>query len=88
MSRIIIDRFMKYAWNYKSVKIKNHQGVEFYIPEVISTLSMHIHLGEKWKALAEKHNGSRTLAFLMLWHELDKETQHDIAEWLEKNYQG
>ena len=40
----IIDKFMKYAWNFSSVKIGNH-----YAPECLKATTVPEHLAEKFK---------------------------------------
>ena len=78
----IIDKFMKYAWNFSSVKIGNH-----YAPECLKATTVPEHLAEKFTYYAETEK-SGTQGFLKLWHELDGENQELVTEWLIENYNG
>lgn len=78
----IIDKFMKYAWNFGSVKIG-----KFYAPECLKATTVPEHLAEKYQDFAQRENGG-TRGFLKLWHELDSENQELVTKWLMLNYKG
>ena len=78
----IIDKFMKYAWNFGSVKIGKH-----YAPECLKATTVPEHLAEKYQDFAERENGG-THGFLKLWHELDGDNQELVANWISVNYKG
>ena len=79
----IIDKFMKYAWNFGSVKIG-----EFYAPECLTASHCPEHLAEKFTHYSARAKGNGTQGFLKLWHELDGENQELVAEWINDNYAG
>ena len=78
----IIDKFMKYAWNFGSVKIG-----KFYAPECLKATTVPEHLAEKFTDYSAR-TGNGTQGFLKLWHELDSENQELVANWIENNYNG
>ncbi len=78
----IIDKFLKYAWNFGSVKIG-----KFYAPECLKATTVPEHLAEKFTDFGAR-TGSGTDAFLKLWHELDGHNQDLVAEWISLNYKG
>tara|TARA_R110001592_G_scaffold139139_4_gene358954 strand:+ start:375 stop:644 length:270 start_codon:yes stop_codon:yes gene_type:complete len=78
----IIDKFMKYAWNFHSVKIGNN-----YAPECLTATHCPDHLADKFTDYSEREK-SGTQGFLKLWHELDGENQELVANWIENNYNG
>jgi hypothetical protein len=82
----IISLWMKYCYNYKMVTIKDHQGNEFRVPEIIKATKMEIHLGQKWYNALDSKNG--TDALMWLWCQLDGTNQELMAEWLVQNYKG
>jgi hypothetical protein len=78
----IIDKFLKYAWNFGSVKIG-----KFYAPECLGASHCPEHLAEKFTDYSARM-GSGTQGFLKLWHELDGHNQDLVAEWISVNYKG
>ena len=79
----IIDKFLKYAWNFKSVEIG-----KFYAPECLGASHCPEHLAEKFTEYSSRAKGNGTQGFLKLWHELDGENQELVANWIENNYNG
>jgi hypothetical protein len=79
----IIDKFMKYAWNFGSVKIGR-----FYAPECLTASHCPEHLAEKFQDYSQREDNNGTRGFLKLWHELDGDNQELVANWISVNYKG
>lgn len=84
----LIELWMKYAWNFKSVhhEFKYRKEQYCYAPELVVHLGDHF--VEKWNNKASQENMNGTFALLWLWHELDYENQEKVVNWLKANYKG
>ena len=84
----LIELWMKYCWNYKSVhhEFKYRKEQYCYAPELVVHLGDHF--VEKWSNKESQKNMNGTWALLWLWHELDNENQQEVVEWLKENYKG
>lgn len=82
----IIDRWMKYCWNYNSEYFKM-RGINngCHAPKLLIYLGSHF--VEKWYIDNQSLNNG-TLAMLLIWHKLDIDNQDKAVKWLFENYRG